>query len=305
MGQAHDTLIDWCIGRGWPLNWMTVISAWWRSNMPFQRLSGRLSGWLNYYIGQCRQEVRRVGAGWVGVQTSWRKVVVGKTATRPKGPSGPAVSLETRWWRDVVKKAIIQQRAGPLGLRLSSPGERVRHNADGHKSRGQYIAVIIIQSPTPSHSKTLSNLSNKVRGIFFLKKSSLVFIIVSLWFFLHVLACVYVDESAYEYITRRLADKYWRRKDELISDILLCSPTHGQACDSRPAETYVHQLCANRGFNIVDLSWPMGDKDGCRERVREIRAVNMNWWWWWWWWWYVQVMFVSLGFMAYQPLKVI
>ena len=43
-GKAHDTLIDWCTGREWPLNCMTVISAWWRSNMPFQRLSGRLSG---------------------------------------------------------------------------------------------------------------------------------------------------------------------------------------------------------------------------------------------------------------------
>ena len=42
--KAHDTLIDWCTGREWPLNCMTVISAWWRLNMPFQRLSGWLSG---------------------------------------------------------------------------------------------------------------------------------------------------------------------------------------------------------------------------------------------------------------------
>ena len=55
--KAHDTLIDWCTGREWPLNCMTVISAWWRSNMPFQRLSGRLSGRLNYYITRWRQEV--------------------------------------------------------------------------------------------------------------------------------------------------------------------------------------------------------------------------------------------------------
>ena len=49
-----------------------------------------------------------------------------------------------------------QQRAGPLGLRLSSPGERERHNADGHKSGGQNIAVSI-RSPAPSHTQTLSN----------------------------------------------------------------------------------------------------------------------------------------------------
>ena len=55
--KAHDTLIDWCTGREWTLNCMTVISAWWRSNMPFQRLSGR----LNYYITRWRQVVRELG----------------------------------------------------------------------------------------------------------------------------------------------------------------------------------------------------------------------------------------------------
>ena len=35
--KAHDTLIVWCTGREWPLNCMTVISARWQSNMPFQR----------------------------------------------------------------------------------------------------------------------------------------------------------------------------------------------------------------------------------------------------------------------------
>ena len=66
------------------------------------------------------------------------------------------------WRQDVVEKASIQQRAGPLGLRLSSPGERERHKADGHKSGGQYIAVLFgLQLPL-----THTNLSNKVRGIF-------------------------------------------------------------------------------------------------------------------------------------------
>ena len=35
----------------------------------------------------------------------------------------------------------IQQKAESLGLRLSSSGEQERHNADGHKSGGRYIAV--------------------------------------------------------------------------------------------------------------------------------------------------------------------
>ena len=38
--SAHGTLIDWRTGREWPLNCMTVISAWWRLNMRFQRSSG-------------------------------------------------------------------------------------------------------------------------------------------------------------------------------------------------------------------------------------------------------------------------
>ena len=41
--KSNGTLIDSCTRREWPVNCMTVISAWWRSNMPFQRLSGRLS----------------------------------------------------------------------------------------------------------------------------------------------------------------------------------------------------------------------------------------------------------------------
>ena len=47
MGRAkksHDTLMDWRTGREWPLNCMTVISAWWRLNMRFQRSRWRSSG---------------------------------------------------------------------------------------------------------------------------------------------------------------------------------------------------------------------------------------------------------------------
>ena len=34
--KSHGTVTNWCTERGWPVNWMTVISARW-SNMPFQR----------------------------------------------------------------------------------------------------------------------------------------------------------------------------------------------------------------------------------------------------------------------------
>ena len=39
--KSHGTLIDWCTGREWPINCMTVISAWWRLNIRSQRSSGR------------------------------------------------------------------------------------------------------------------------------------------------------------------------------------------------------------------------------------------------------------------------
>ena len=75
--------------------------------------------------------------------------------------TGSQSVLETRSWRkDVVEKASTQQKAGPPDLRLSNPEERERHNADGYKSGGQYVAVLFgLQLPR--------NLSNKVRGIFF------------------------------------------------------------------------------------------------------------------------------------------
>ena len=45
--NSHGTLIDWCTGREWPVNCMTVISAGWRSIIPFQKSSRLLSGrWI-------------------------------------------------------------------------------------------------------------------------------------------------------------------------------------------------------------------------------------------------------------------
>ena len=69
--KSHGTLTDWCTGREWPVNCMTVISAWWRSNMPFHGQQkwhipmashGEiLSGRLNYYITRWKQEVSEFG----------------------------------------------------------------------------------------------------------------------------------------------------------------------------------------------------------------------------------------------------
>ena len=73
-----------------------------------------------------------------------------------------------------------------------------------------------------------------------------------------------------------------RSKDELISDILLWTPSRGRAKAGRPARNYIQQLCADTGYSSEDLLEAMDDREGWRERVRDIRADCVNWWWWWW-----------------------
>ena len=75
----------------------------------------------------------------------------------------------------------------------------------------------------------------------------------------------------------------WRSRDELISDVLLWTPTYGRAKAGRPARTYIQQLCEDTGCSPEDLPEAMNDREKWRERVRDIRATSTTWWWWWWW----------------------
>ena len=72
----------------------------------------------------------------------------------------------------------------------------------------------------------------------------------------------------------------WRSKDDLISDVLLSTPTYGRAKAGRPARTYIQQLCEDTGCNPEDLPEAMNDREKWRERVRDIRAGGATWWWW-------------------------
>ena len=45
----------------------------------------------------------------------------------------------------------------------------------------------------------------------------------------------------------------WRSRDELISDVLLWTSTHGRAKAGRPARTYIQQLCEDTGCSPEDL----------------------------------------------------
>ena len=79
----------------------------------------------------------------------------------------------------------------------------------------------------------------------------------------------------------RHAGPCWRSRDELISDVLLWTPTHGRAKAGRPARTYIQQLCEDTGCCPEDLPRAMNDREEWRERVRDIRATSATWWWWW------------------------
>ena len=76
----------------------------------------------------------------------------------------------------------------------------------------------------------------------------------------------------------RHAEHYWRNKDELISDILLWTPSHGRAKVGWLTRIYIQQLCTYTGYSLEDLPELMDDRDGWQERVREICASSVTWW---------------------------
>ena len=65
--------------------------------------------------------------------------------------------------------------------------------------------------------------------------------------------------------TRHVGDDC-RSKDELISDVLLSTPTHGSASVGWP-ENLLHQLCKDTGCKLKNLLGVMDDMDGWSERV--------------------------------------
>ena len=78
----------------------------------------------------------------------------------------------------------------------------------------------------------------------------------------------------------RHAGHCWRSKDELISDLLLWTPSQGWASIEQPARTYLPQLCMDIECSLKDLLEVMEDRDEWRKKVREIPASCMSWWWW-------------------------
>ena len=80
----------------------------------------------------------------------------------------------------------------------------------------------------------------------------------------------------------RHAGHCWRSRDELISDVLLWTPTYGRAKAGQPAQTYIQQLCEDMGCSPEDLPEAMNNRENWCKRVRDIHASRTSWWWWWW-----------------------
>ena len=78
-------------------------------------------------------------------------------------------------------------------------------------------------------------------------------------------------------IRTRHAGHCWRSGDELISDVLLWTPSHGRAKAGRPTRTCIQQLFVDTGCSPEDLPEAMNDREEWRERVRDIRADGTRW----------------------------
>ena len=74
----------------------------------------------------------------------------------------------------------------------------------------------------------------------------------------------------------RHAGPCWRSWNELIRDVLPWTSSHGREKTGRPARTHMQQLCADTRCNPEDLPEAMGDWEGWRERVRDIRADGVT-----------------------------
>ena len=77
----------------------------------------------------------------------------------------------------------------------------------------------------------------------------------------------------------RHAGHCWRSRDELMSDLLLWTPTYGRTKAGRTGRTYIQQLCEDTGCSPEDLPEAMNDREKWRERVRDIHVSGTTWWW--------------------------
>ena len=96
-----------------------------------------------------------------------------------------------------------------------------------------------------------------------------------------------------------------RSKDELVSDVLLWTPTYDQAKAGRPARIYIQQLCEDTGCNSEDLPEATNDREKWREMVKDIRAGGTTSWWWSWWYVYMYIyVYVYMYIYIYMNIYI-
>ena len=71
----------------------------------------------------------------------------------------------------------------------------------------------------------------------------------------------------------RHAGHWWRSRDELISDGLLWTPSHGRAKAGWPDRTYIQLICVDTGCSPEELMEAMDHKEGSRERESGISVL--------------------------------
>ena len=74
----------------------------------------------------------------------------------------------------------------------------------------------------------------------------------------------------------RHAGHCWRCWDELISDELLWTPSHGRAKEGWLARTSIQQLCADTGCGPEDQPKAMDDREFWRRKVMDIHAGGVT-----------------------------
>ena len=117
--KSHATVIDWCTGREWPVNCMIVISAWWQSNMPFQRFEWGMELLYN--------SVK------TGSQLVWR-----------------SDQLVRRFWNE-----NMSQRGWAPRPPLEQPRRTRTIHGDVRRGWGGHYVAVFVRSPTPSYTQTL------------------------------------------------------------------------------------------------------------------------------------------------------
>ena len=136
---------------------------------------------------------REEGGRWTqcrGNYISWRQNAVEKASTQQMEPPGPWL---ISWGSDKLEKRCGRENQHPERLGPKAPGWAALENGK-ETLMAMRVRVSMLQFCSVSNSLSHTTLSNKVRGIFFKKTVSPVFIIVSsLWFCMHA--------SAYEHTT--------------------------------------------------------------------------------------------------------